>query len=78
MATLNISVPDAMKQWVEEQGRTGRYLDAEDYIRDVIRKDQERRSRIAELQAVVDEGLRSGAGDETMEGILTSIHKAAE
>lgn len=60
MATMNVSLPDPMKEWVETQTRTGRYSNASDYVRDLIRRDQERQKAIGELQALVDEGLASG------------------
>jgi antitoxin ParD1/3/4 len=60
MATMNISLPDQMKAFVEAQSRDGRYSNASDYVRDLIRRDQERRQAIAEIQALVDEGLASG------------------
>ena len=34
MATINISLPDKMKQWVEEEVATGRYANANDLVRD--------------------------------------------
>jgi antitoxin ParD1/3/4 len=40
MATMNISLPDKMKQWVEQQAKTGRYSNASDYVRDLIRRDE--------------------------------------
>jgi antitoxin ParD1/3/4 len=61
MATMNVSLPDPMKEWVERQSRTGRYANASDYVRDLIRRDQDRQAAIAELQQLVDEGLASGA-----------------
>lgn len=39
MATMNVSLPDRMKDWVEVQARTGRYSNASDYVRDLIRRD---------------------------------------
>ena len=42
MATMNISLPDQMKEWVEAQSGSGRYSNASDYVRDLIRRDQER------------------------------------
>ena len=42
MATMNVSLPDAMKDWVEAQARSGRYSNASDYVRDLVRRDQER------------------------------------
>lgn len=60
MGTMNISLPDRMKSWVEEQAKTGRYANSSDYVRDLIRRDRARREAIAEIQSAVDAGLASG------------------
>ena len=57
---MNISLPEQMKAFAEAQTRDGRYANVSDYMRDLIRKDQERRQAIAEIQALIDEGLASG------------------
>lgn len=62
MATMNVSLPDPMKAWVEAQTQDGRYSNASDYVRDLIRRDQDRQQAIAELQQLVDQGLASGPG----------------
>lgn len=66
MATMNISLPDPMKIWVEEQTGTGRYSNVSDYVRDLIRREQERGGKIAAMQRAVDEGRASGISDGTM------------
>ncbi|RUT34648.1 type II toxin-antitoxin system ParD family antitoxin [Arsenicitalea aurantiaca] len=75
MATMNVSLPDAMKQWVEEQAATGRYSNASDYVRDLIRRDQERGAAIAEMRALIDEGLASGMSDKTIADIKRDVRK---
>ncbi|MEO9862576.1 MAG: type II toxin-antitoxin system ParD family antitoxin [Yoonia sp.] len=60
MATMNVSLPDPMKSWAEHRTKGGRYSNVSDYVRDLIRKDQEQHAAIVELQAVVDDGLNSG------------------
>lgn len=69
MATMNVSLPDPMKEWVEAQAGTGRYANASDYVRDLIRRDQDRAAKIAELQQLVDEGLASGISSRTPDEI---------
>ena len=69
MATMNISLPDPMKQWAEAQAETGRYSNVSDYMRDLIRHDQERADKIAALQRLVDEARESGISTETMADI---------
>ncbi|MDO9418623.1 type II toxin-antitoxin system ParD family antitoxin [Pararhizobium sp.] len=78
MANLNIALPDAMKQWVDDQAQTGRYTDADDYIRDLIRKDQQHAARVLQLQRLVDDGLESGISNESMDDILAALQNAAE
>ena len=63
MATMNISLPDQMKAFVEAQSQDGRYANASDYVRDLIRRDQERRQAIAEIQVLLDEGMTSGPAE---------------
>ena len=69
MATMNVSLPDPMKDWVEAQAQTGRYSNASDYVRDLIRRDQERADKIAHMQRLVTEGLESGVSDQSMSDI---------
>lgn len=75
MATMNVSLPDPMKEWVEAQTEAGRYSNASDYVRDLIRRDQERAEAIAELQRFVDDGLASGISDNTRDDILTEARR---
>lgn len=60
MGTMNISLPDPMKSWVEDQSKSGRYANSSDYVRDLIRRDRARVEAIAEIQSAVDAGLASG------------------
>ena len=77
MATMNVSLPDPMKEWVEAQARGGRYSNASDYVRDLIRRDQERAAKIAHMQRLVDEGLESGVSDESMEDIEAAVRASS-
>ena len=77
MATMNVSLPDPMKDWVEAQAQTGRYSNASDYVRDLIRRDQERLSKLAELQRLIDEGFESGVSDRPMADVLAEAREKA-
>ena len=77
MASMNISLPDPMKDWVNAQMKTGRYSNASDYVRDLIRQDQVRAEKTRALQALIDEGLASGTTDKTMDEILTTARQRA-
>ena len=72
MATMNVSLPDPMKEWVEAQAKTGRYANASDYVRDLIRRDQTRTDKIAEMQRFVDNGIESGVGTRSKDDLFAA------
>ena len=77
MATMNVSLPDKMKQWVEDQVRTGRYGNASDYVRDLVRRDQERAEARDEFERLVEEGIASGVSDLTLDEIFAEARRKA-
>jgi antitoxin ParD1/3/4 len=60
MATMNISLPDPMREWVESQSQDGTYANNSDYVRDLIRKDQLQARKFNALQEAITKGLESG------------------
>jgi antitoxin ParD1/3/4 len=75
MATMNISLPDQMKDWVDAQAKSGKYGNASNYVRDLIRHDQEREAAREKMQKIVDDALASGMTDYTMEDIRRMARK---
>lgn len=74
MATMNISLPDPMRDWVQSRIDSGQYGNNSDYIRDLIRRDQERLGKIKAMQAAIDEGIASGiARDFSMEKLQREL-----
>lgn len=61
MATMNISLPDPMREWVKTQIDSGQYANSSDYVRDLIRRDQRRAAKQRTLQEAITKGLASGA-----------------
>lgn len=70
MATMNISVPDPMKDWVQSQVDKGSYANTSDYVRDLIRQDQENRNKLQALQEAITIGLESGVSNKSFEEII--------
>ena len=78
MATMNVSLPDPMKAWVEAQVNGGQYGNASDYVRDLIRRDQQDREQIKAIQAAITKGLESGISDRAMLDILKEARSKAK
>lgn len=69
MATMNISLPSAMREWIESQVATGEYANASDYVRDLIRHDQRQREKI--ILALI-EGEKSGISPRKVSDIIAA------
>ena len=59
MTSLNISLPEPLREWIEAQIKRGRYGNASEYLRDLIRRDQERQAQ-ERLEDLLLDGVKSG------------------
>ncbi|MBY9066676.1 type II toxin-antitoxin system ParD family antitoxin [Hyphomonas sp. WL0036] len=78
MATMNISLPDQMKAWVEAQAEDGKYANSSDVIRDLIRREQIKQEKIAALNVLLEEGEASGFVEISAEDLLESVRAQAK
>jgi antitoxin ParD1/3/4 len=72
---MNVSIPDALKGWAESRVAEGRYSSTSDYVRDLVRRDQEREEACRRLQAAIDEGMASPESDATMADVIRDARK---
>ncbi len=73
MASMNVSVPDPMRDWVERRIESGQYASVSDYVRDLIRRDQEKTDAQQALVAALIEGERSGVSARRIPEILAAV-----
>lgn len=78
MANMNLSLPDTMKTWVEQQASNGRYSSTSDYVQDLIRRDQSQTDKLARMQTLVDEGRASGIGNRSMEELKQTARRLVQ
>ena len=57
MASMNVSVPEPMRDWVQQRIDAGQYASVSDYVRDLIRRDQ---ARAATDQAAIRQKIAAG------------------
>ena len=79
MVQMNVSIPDGLKSWAEARVAEGRYASTSDYVRDLMRRDQEAEQARRRLQAAIDVGRASPTMpfDERMiEDIIAASHDA--
>jgi len=63
MQTMNISLPDQLKEFVDGQVDSGRYSSVSEYVRELIRNDEKRKTQ-DRLEALLMEGIQGGEATE--------------
>ena len=75
MATLNISIPNEMRNWIDQQVTSGHFANASDYIRDLIRHNQSEKEAI---RMALVEGELSGESSLNVSDIINEQRKIIE
>jgi antitoxin ParD1/3/4 len=70
MAQMNISIPEKLKAWAEARVAEGFYSSTSDYVRDLLRRDQDHAERTAWLRAEIQAGLDSPIVDVSLDEII--------
>ena len=74
MSQLNVSIPPALKSWIDVRVAEGRHSSASDYVRDLVRRDQESAGdETVWLRGLIEEGLASGVIEKDAKDVLREI-----
>lgn len=77
METMNISLPEPMKRFIEEEVSRGGYSTVSEYIRAILREAQKRKTQ-EKLEAMLLEGLESGPPTQMTKEYLNKIRQEAQ
>ena len=58
---MSFALPEALRSYVDQRVRSGQYGNTSEYLRELIRRDQEEQAR-KRLRELIEEGLSSGSG----------------
>jgi len=73
MTTMNVSLPDDLKGFVDSQVDHGNYSSTSEYVRELIRRDQDRR----QLRAALLEGARSSISGNADASYFAALRDSA-
>lgn len=59
--TMSFALPESMREYIDNRVAAGKYGNTSEYIRDLVRRDQEEQAR-KRLRDLIEEGLASGPG----------------
>ena len=71
MSTMNISLPDTLKSFVDQQVSERGFGTSSEYVRELIRADQERR----QLRGLLMEGANSAVGEPANTAYFEALRK---
>ena len=80
MSSLNISLPVALKEYIEGQVNSGDWSTPSEYIRELIRQDKERRLRNLEqdlLAGVKGATIEIPVADVRKKGLVAALRERA-
>ena len=75
--SMNVSLPEILKEYVQERVAEGIYSTPSDYVRALIRADMKRRGR-EQLEALLLEGIASGEPADVTPAYQAEQHQEAE
>jgi antitoxin ParD1/3/4 len=73
MGTMNVSLPDALKAFVDEQVSARGYCTSSEYVRELIRRDQDRQR----LRGILLEGAASRPGPPADDAYFSALRRRA-
>ena len=75
MATIRKTITLTKKQdeWVKAQIAHGDFANDSEYLRDLVRRDQEQNIRFLVLKTAIEEGINSGVSNKTIKEIMEEV-----
>lgn len=75
MATIrkSITFTDQQNDWIKLQIQKGDFTNDSEYIRELVRKDQQENLKLLELKNAIDEGFNSGVSDLKIADIINKV-----
>ncbi|MDW3218997.1 MAG: type II toxin-antitoxin system ParD family antitoxin [Acidimicrobiales bacterium] len=74
--TMSFAIPEPMRAYVSERVRSGEYGNTSEYLRDLIRKDQQEQAA-RRLRRLIADGLDSGDARPVTDAVVSELRRSA-
>lgn len=73
---MSFALPEALRSYVDQRVRSGQYGNTSEYLRELIRRDQEEQAK-KRLRELIEEGLSSGQGRTLTRRVAAELKERA-
>jgi antitoxin ParD1/3/4 len=74
--TMSFALPEALRSYVDQRVKSGQYGNTSEYLRELIRRDQEEQAK-KRLRDLIEDGLNSGAGRALTPQVIAQLKARA-
>jgi antitoxin ParD1/3/4 len=71
-----LTITEQQDSWIKSQIEVGDFTNESEYIRHLIRLDQEQKNKIQELKKAIQEGVDSGVSKKTFSDIMKDVESS--
>ncbi len=73
---MSFALPEALRSYVDQRVRSGQYGNTSEYLRELIRRDQEEQAK-KRLRELIEEGLNSGGSRALTRKVAVELKERA-
>lgn len=73
MATMNVSVPDPMRDWIQRRIDAGDYANVSDYVQELVQRDRDEANGREALVEALKQGETSGLSPRQLPEIFAAV-----
>ena len=74
--TMSFALPEPLRDYIDERVRSGQYGNTSEYLRDLIRRDQQTQAA-RRLRALIADGLESGDPRAATDDVVAELRERA-
>lgn len=74
--TMSFALPEPLRDYIDERVRSGQYGNTSEYLRDLIRRDQQAQAA-RRLRSLIADGLESGDGRSATDDVVAELRERA-
>lgn len=74
--TMSFALPEQLREYIDERVGSGQYGNTSEYLRDLIRRDQQAQAA-QRLRVLIADGLESGDGRAATDDVVAELRERA-